>query len=72
MDNWVLVDKDYKLVDKGLKLTSRGEDFVLTGGRPPQHEASSGRVYVKPWGCTEPLSEREFFPHVFDLTWEKL
>ena len=72
MDNWVLVDQDDCLVDKGLRLTSRGEDYVLTGGRPPQHEASTGRVYVKPWGCTESFSERELFPHVFGLKWEKV
>ena len=69
--NWLLVDKDGVAVPKGAIIrTRRGEDYELTGGRPPHHEGSTGRVWVKPVGEPETTSTQEFFPTVFDLKWE--
>jgi hypothetical protein len=58
--------------DKPVQMNSihrsfRDEAFVVKGGMPPQHEASSGRVYVESdYGDT-----REYFPGVFEMKWEK-
>lgn len=64
-DNWVLVRAESKTpVFAGESLHSfrgRSDGHVLTGGRPPVHAASTGRVYVEPGG--------EFFPSVFGLQW---
>ena len=44
-DNWKLVDKDGNIVHRGYKgTTHRGEEYVITGGRPPTHLGSTGRV----------------------------
>lgn len=62
-DNWKLVDKDGNIVHRGYKgTTHRGEEYVITGGRPPAHLGSTGRVWVEGGG--------EFFPTVFDFKWE--
>lgn len=45
---------------------SRGERWTVTGWREPQHEGSTGRVYVTCEGMSS-----EFFPGVFDLFWEE-
>lgn len=41
--------------------SSRGEDYVLTGGRAPHKESSEGKVWVGKSG--------EFYPSVFGLKW---
>jgi len=67
--NWLLVDRDGVAVPNGTRLKTRdGEEYELTGGRPPQHEGSTGRVWVKGSGS----SSQEFFPSVFDLKWEEV
>ena len=64
-DNWKLVDKDGNIVHHGYKgTTHRGEEYVITGGRPPLHLGSTGRVWVEGGG--------EYFPTVFDLKWEEV
>jgi len=40
----------------------RGVDEIVTGGTPPHHERSSGRVTV---------ARGSFYPQVFNLTWSK-
>jgi hypothetical protein len=65
--NWLLVDKAGMAVPNGARLKTRdGEEYELTGGRPPMHEASTGRVWVK----SAKEGAREFYPNVFDLKWE--
>jgi len=62
-ENWKLVDKDGNAVYRGYKATShRGDEYIITGGRPPAHLGSTGRVWVEGGG--------EFFPTVFDFKWE--
>jgi hypothetical protein len=50
-------------------LTFRSESYQLTGGRPPQHPGSTGRVWVK---AAKDAMEIEFFPSVIGLKWEAL
>ena len=38
----------------------------IEGGRPPQHENSSGRIWVK----YQDGSTGEYFPHVYGMRWE--
>ena len=40
----------------------RGADEIVTGGTPPHHERSSGRVTT---------ARGSFYPQVFSLTWSK-
>ena len=40
----------------------RGTDEIVTGGTPPHHERSSGRVTV---------ARGSFYPQVFNLVWSK-
>lgn len=40
----------------------RGDKSVVTGGEPPRHEGSTGRVHVE---------RGSYFPSVFDLVWVK-
>jgi hypothetical protein len=64
-DNWKLVSKDGKPVNRGDKAIShRNEEYIITGGRPPLHMGSTGRVWVEGGG--------EYFPTVFDLKWEEV
>lgn len=65
-DGWVLQDANGLPVHEGESIFTRTGDarHAITGGCPPKHEGSSGRVYCGP--------SREFFPHVFDLKWVKL
>jgi hypothetical protein len=63
-DNWTLVHTSTNTpAVVGETITNfRGEQRVLSGGRPPQHDASSGRVWLAhPNG--------EYFPNVFDMKW---
>jgi len=48
-------------------LSHRGERWVITGGRAPHKESSSGKVYATPFPGG--YAESEFFPGVFDLVW---
>ena len=50
-------------------LTNRLESYELTGGRPPQHPGSTGRVWVKE---SKEAPQIEFFPSVIGLKWEAL
>ena len=55
----------YTTVEEGDEVISfRGEHYVVTGWREPQHAGSTGRVYVK---STDHPSSLEYFPSVFDL-----
>jgi hypothetical protein len=55
-------------VGKGfVALSFRGERWVITGGRAPHKESSSGKVWAMPYPGGYP--ESEFFPGVFDLVW---
>ncbi len=64
---WRLVrQEDGQPVQLGERLATRtAREFkdgaTLTGGRPPLHAASTGRVWVD--GCGE------YFPSVFGLQW---
>jgi hypothetical protein len=60
---WTLVREDSHLpVEPGDTVFNfRGEAAVVTGGRPPQHQASTGRVWVD--------GGAEYFPSVFGLVW---
>lgn len=66
--DWVLVDRNNKLVPQMTVLSRDGTDYVLLGGRPPQHSASTGRVIVRQVGGRW---ERELYPSVFDLMWKQ-
>jgi len=62
---WVLVDKMHCVVFAGSKIKDfRGAVETIVGGRPPQHEASTGKVWT--------ADGREYFPSVFDLKWRKV
>lgn len=59
--NWILKDKADQPVVSGQTVTSlRGDKVIVTGGRPPLTEASTGRVIV---------AGGEYYPSVFDLKW---
>lgn len=67
-DGWRLVDSEGYLVREGNQFkTSRGATLVVTGGRPPLHSGSTGRVWV-----TEDGKSREYFPNVIDCKWEQV
>lgn len=64
MKLWVLFDKDDQVVIPGAQLTTfRGEPCVLEGGRPPQHDGSTGRIFT---------DLGEFFPSVCGLKWARV
>ena len=44
----------------------RGEAYIVTGGEPPRHEGSTGRIWVREAGTP---NETEFFPGVFECKW---
>lgn len=45
---WVLVDSDGRPALRGATVqNAKGETFILTGGMPPRHASSSGRVYLR-------------------------
>lgn len=59
--NWILKDKADQPVVSGQTVTSlRGDKAIVTGGRPPLTEESTGRVVV---------AGVEYYPSVFDLKW---
>jgi hypothetical protein len=68
-DNQKLVRNDGTPASVGdIYITNRLESYELTGGRPPQHAGSTGRVYVRE---EKDAMTREFFPSVIGLRWEK-
>lgn len=75
MDTHKLVRADGTPAKIGdIYITNRLESYELTGGRPPQHPASTGRVYVREAYVREAKDgfTREFFPSVIGLKWEKI
>jgi hypothetical protein len=61
-DAWTLMHKDGTPACMGEMLeTQSGEQYRITGGRPPHKPASTGRVWIEGGG--------EFFPSVFGLKW---
>lgn len=65
--NWVLIhEKSGTIVCVGETIKSRNGNARITGGRPPQHAGSSGRVWI---GKKKSFITNEYFPHVFDLKW---
>lgn len=67
--NWQLVYKhDGSPVHRGDRVATSKRDYVatVTGGRPPHHSGSTGRVYI----VEENGAEREYFPQCFDLEWQ--
>lgn len=44
----------------------RGDKHLLIGGRPPQHDGSTGRVWVK---IAQDAPMIEFFPSVMGMKW---
>lgn len=67
-DGWVLVGADNIPVKAGIRVSSRDQDYVLKGGRPPHKLGSTGRVYVT---AQDRIFDSEFFPTVFGLKWVK-
>lgn len=67
-DEWVLIDMDDLLEVSVNEIveTFRGEEVMLTGGRPPHKPSSSGRIYVD--HVNQGYSS-EFFPSVCNLKW---
>lgn len=65
---WKLVTKtDGSPVNVGDILTCfRGDLYIYDGGRPPQHDGSTGRIYVRQ-GDGKFVSE--YFPSVCGLMW---
>lgn len=56
-------------VEKGDPVKDRDNaTWTITGGRSPHSPASTGRVWVTSVGG----GDREFYPGVFDLKWEKM
>jgi len=68
---YVLFEKGTnKVVMPGTILTTfNGEKCVLESGKPPQHDASTGRIYVKD---VEHGFTAEYFPSVCGLEWRKV
>lgn len=61
-DNWTLTHMDGTPACVGELLeTHNGDQYRITGGRPPHKPSSTGRVWVAGGG--------EFFPTVFNLKW---
>jgi len=67
--SWSLLDAGGQPVPVGAVLTCDHRSFKASGGRPPQHAASSGRVYGE-WLDND--NAGEYFPHVFDCKWLRI
>jgi hypothetical protein len=62
---WKLVDEEGHTALRNEEVNDfRGDPWQLTGGRPPVHEGSTGRVYAR-----KGETSGEFFPNVFNLKW---
>jgi hypothetical protein len=66
--NWVLVDDmtGWPVRIGDVRESSRGESYVVTGGRPPLHLSSTGRIHVALRGSAPTI---DFFPSVFNARW---
>lgn len=75
-----IVKQGRKLVDAvtgstinvgAVRESGRGERYVVSGGEPPRHSASTGRVwcYLESEYGQPRATEYEFFPGVLDLKW---
>lgn len=59
---WRLVDADGKEVPIGSELVDhRGERWTLTRYWPPEHDGSTGRVWITDW------TGNSFYPHTKTL-----
>lgn len=47
----------------------RGKPAFVTGWQIPQHEGSTGRVYVQ--AMTDSRTHGEYYPSVYGLMWDK-
>jgi hypothetical protein len=65
-DGWTMRDKDGEVIHHGAQVSLSGDRYSVTGGMPPRHSNSSGRIYVSRDG-----HETEYFPHVFDMRWTR-
>jgi len=65
---WALVYKSTgaKVVHNELIRDFRGEAWIVTGGNPPHHSASTGKIWATQLGGE---GTRELFPQVFELEW---
>jgi hypothetical protein len=57
---------------KGQRVTDfRGEHAYYSGGRPPEHSASTGRIYVARTkrDAMTARNTQSFFPSVFGAEW---
>jgi len=48
-------------------VSSRGEQYVILGGRPPHKPSSTGRVYCK--RPNRDLPQEEYFPNALGVRW---
>lgn len=81
-NNWVLIDSNtgwpvpcWSVRTRPLS-EGQAERLSISGGRAPQHAASTGRVYVQPVAEGQQdgrnnliTQELEYFPSVLDLEW---
>ena len=67
--SWSLLDAGGQPVPVGAVLTSDHRTFKASGGMPPKHEASTGRIYGE-WLDND--NSGEYFPHVFDCKWLRI
>ena len=71
MQEFELVDKTTGYPtpnDSFLMLDTKGVEYTITGGRPPLHDGSSGRIWYRR-DHSNGSEHGEFFPHVFGLEW---
>lgn len=63
---WVLIDKVTQVSVKvgEVRKDFRGKASRVTGGRPPKHGGSTGRIHVTNGG--------EFYPSVFGCAWVRI
>lgn len=72
-DGWMLIDEvtGWPVQLGEVRTSFRGETWSIVGGRPPQHAASTGRVWVRPVGA-ESGRITEYFPDVMDAQWHDM
>lgn len=64
LGQWQLVNRAGRPVEEGQEIaSSRGAWGVVTGGIPPRHEGSTGRVEVDGY---------LFYPSVYGCRWERV
>jgi hypothetical protein len=64
-NEWKLIDLDTgnTILTQTHHKTFRGESLLVTGGYPPKHDGSTGRVHGNGW---------EYFPGVLNMKWERM